>query len=228
MTWVATAIIGSAIIGGVVSNNASHTAAKAATTAAANNNDLQRQIYDQNNTNLQPWMQRGNTAGAAQAALLGLGGDTAGAQGAFNNWRGSTDYTFQQDEARRATDAAFAARGGFRSGAAYKALQDRSQNIAGSYFQRYIDNLGSVDQRGFAGASAVAGVGQNYAGAVGANNDSAASAVGNAALSSAANTNSVIGQAGSTLGYLYGQGRFGSSAAAPSSATAYNPAWQGG
>ena len=50
MTWIATAIIGSAIIGGISSNRAANTQANAANQA----NQTQWDIYNQNRTDMAP------------------------------------------------------------------------------------------------------------------------------------------------------------------------------
>lgn len=217
MTWVATAIIGSAIIGGVVSNNASNKASKVAQTTADNNNALQREIYGQNTGNISPFIQRGNAAGTAQNALLGLGGDQTAARQGYNDYLANTDYGYQQDQARRGITGSFAARGLGQSGAALKALDDRRVNLNQSFFGQYMDRISGVNQTGLSGANALAGVGSNYAGAVGANNNSAASATGNAALSSAGNFNALLGQGANALGTYYGTG----SSYGGSSPTAY-------
>lgn len=239
MAIIASAVIigGAGLIGAGIASNASKKASQAATQAADQNNALQREIYQQNTGNIQPWMQRGNAAGVAQNALLGLGGDTAGANTAFQNYLNSTDYQFQQDAARRGITGSFAARGLGQSGAALKALQDRSQGIGAGYFGQYLDRLNGINQTGLSGANALAGVGSNYANAVGANNDSRASAIGNSALASAGQINGLLGAGAGALGNIYGQGGFGGSSYKTPTAgpppfggyvPGYNPAWQGG
>lgn len=64
----AAAGVGSALI----SSSAAHSARDAATAAADKNNALQTSIYDSNKGMLSPYVQRGNSAGAAYNALLGL------------------------------------------------------------------------------------------------------------------------------------------------------------
>ncbi len=225
MTVIAAAIIGVSTVGGaLISANAAHQASNAATSAATANNDLQRQIYQSNTANLSPWMTRGNTAGERINGLLGLGGDPAAAQAGWDAYRSSTGYQFGLDEGQRAQDHALAAGGMRASGPAYKAAQRYGINYASTKFQDYLNNLSGVDQRGFAGASALAGVGQGYAGAVGANNNAAADATGNAALLGASNTNSLIGQGGQSLAYLLGnRPSFSASTYGPGPGGAANP-----
>ncbi len=74
------AIIGGAIagvgaIGGaVIGAGAASSAAKSAAKSAAANNALQREQYQANTQNIQPFMDRGNQAGEKINALLGLNG----------------------------------------------------------------------------------------------------------------------------------------------------------
>lgn len=76
---LATAIGAAAVVGGSIigSKSANKNAKRAAQTSAENNAQntaLQREIYGQNKALLSPYSQRGNAAGDAINALLGLGG----------------------------------------------------------------------------------------------------------------------------------------------------------
>lgn len=207
MTFFAAAIIGTATVGSaLIGANASNKASKAATQAATSNNALQTDIYNRNTANLSPFMDRGNQAGVAQNALLGIGGDPHAFDPAFQNYLNSTGYQFQQNEGQRAITSSAAARGMLGSGATLKALQDRGQQTGASYFQRYLDNLSGISGQGLTAANGVAGVGTQYAGAVGANNQYAADATGNAALAAGSGyTNALNGLA------TYGANRIGQS-----------------
>lgn len=68
------ASVGGTVAASKASKSASKTAANAATTAANQNNLLQRETYASNAARLDPYGQRGNEAGSAINALLGLGG----------------------------------------------------------------------------------------------------------------------------------------------------------
>ena len=61
-----------AIGGGLLAKSGAKSAAKAASADNAANNALQKEIYQQNTANLDPFMQRGNVAGDTINALLGL------------------------------------------------------------------------------------------------------------------------------------------------------------
>lgn len=277
--------VGSAI-GGISSRKAAGKAADAQRDASAQNTALQREVYGQNRDMLNPYVQRGNAAGNAMNALLGLGGSpaqptatqqgflpnrgldtmmapnalagfdggfrpagrdgfgtmgrqfgmpeqsipqfgatampaqsmgtTAAPQGgqtaqqaansAFDIFKNSTGYQFRVNEGNRALNSGWAGAGTLQSGAAMRAAQDFGQNIASAEFGNYMGYLGNQQGVGLSGASAVAGVGQNYANNVSANNNQAASAIGNAALYRA-NNNPFANALGSIGGGLMGASR---------------------
>jgi len=80
MSWVAAAVVGGAVIGGVASNAAAKTQSKSAKDAAnisassaANDLALQRQMYDQTREDQTPWRDTGAGALNQLAALTGVG-----------------------------------------------------------------------------------------------------------------------------------------------------------
>lgn len=259
------AIIGGAlglagsVLGGNSQNKAAQKAADTSLAVAQQNNALARDIYQQNQSTLSPYVQRGNAAGDQINALLGLGGGVdygayvrgnpdalanwqqvqaadpgkfrdiasfgqfhynddgarrdltpyttnpaAAAGGAFDAFRNSTGYQFRQQEGMNALNNGFAGAGLVRSGAAMKASQEYGQNLASGEFGNYLGYLSNQQGVGLSGASALAGVGQNYTNTVSANNNSAGTAAANAALVKGnnnpfANALSLIG--GGLLGY---------------------------
>ncbi len=260
----AAAGIGGAALSSSAQKKAAKKAASSAENTAAQNNALQERIYGQNQAILNPYVTRGNEAGSAINALLGISGtgqqpapqpaqqpqpygqpatpnygplgeydgplaglinrarlqyatqaDEGGIrsgqearpqdfvtapggamtgtnpnatasvtpyQNAFQNYLGSTGYQFQVDQGNKAINQGYAANGSLQSGAALKALQTYGQNTATGFFKDYLGLLGNQQGVGLSGASAVAGVGQNYANQVSANNNAAGSAAANAAL----------------------------------------------
>ncbi len=122
-------------------------------------------------------------------------------ESAFQNYLNSTGYQFQMDQGMKAINQGYAAKGALQSGAAMKALQTYGQNTGTSFFKDYLGLLANQQGVGLSGASAVAGVGQNYVNSVSANNNAAGSAAANAALQSGnANANMWGGIAGSIGG----------------------------
>lgn len=202
-----TALLGSAIIGGgaaalgaSANSKAVNKATDAQTRANQESMTFQREAYDRNSALLTPTLQRGDAAGGAYNALLGLGGDTAGAKSAFDNYLGSAGYQFQLGEANKGANAQFAASGALDSGAAVKAAQDRAQNMSGGFFGNYLGFLDNQQKMGLGAGSALAGVGQTYANNVTNLNTSNANAIGNGAMAKAQNTNSLLGNLSSSFG----------------------------
>lgn len=203
-------------------------ASKAANVSAQNNTAnvaLQRDIYNRNANALAPFMQRGNAAGSQVNALLGLGpandsatmsaangygiGDGMAGMGtpaysgnaqqnAFDTFRNSTGYQFRFGEGMNALNSGYAGAGILQSGDAMRAAQEYGQNFASNEFGNYFNALANQQGIGLSGASALAGVGTNYAGMVtDANNQNAANQA-NALLYRGQNS------FGNTLGMLGG------------------------
>lgn len=130
---------------------------------------------------------------------------------AFNQFMQGTNYQWRLHQGLDAVSKGAFAQGWGQSGAADKAKIAYGQNLASSELGRYQDLLAQQQGMGLTAASALAGVGQSMVGQVTANNNSAASAVANAALMRGqANANmyggiaSGIGQIGGALASSYG------------------------
>lgn len=123
------------------------------------------------------------------------------AENAFDIFRNSTGYQFRLGEGMNALNSGWAGAGTLQSGAAMRAAQEYGQNFASNEFGNYMGYLGQQQGVGLGGASALAGVGQNYAGMVSQNNNSAGTAAANAALVSGANNPfaNVLGTLGGTI-----------------------------
>lgn len=127
---------------------------------------------------------------------------------AFENYQNSTGYQFRVNEGNNSINTGYAAAGALRSGAAQKSLANYGQNIASGEFGNYLGYLSNQQGVGLSGASALAGVGQNYVNNVTANNNSAGTVAANAALAKGqANANLYGGIAdgiGNFLGSSFG------------------------
>ncbi len=201
--WVAGAVIGSAVIGGVASNRAANTQAAAANQAT----QTQWDIYNQNRTDMQPW----RDAGANALGQLTAGISPGGQFSKPFTWDPASDpgYQFRMDEGQKAIERSRAARGGLYGGATGKALerygQDYASNEYTNSFNRYmaqrdqqynelagISGTGqtATQQVGQQGVQTGAEIGQNI---VGAGNARASGYVGGA--------NAISGGVGQYLGY---------------------------
>jgi len=119
-------------------------------------------------------------------------------------FRNSTGYQFRLGEGQNALNAASGGRGVSRSGAAVKSLANYNQNMASNEFGNYMGYLGNQQGIGLQGASALAGVGNNFVSQQSANNDSAGTAAANAALLRGQANADMFGQIGSSFGKLGG------------------------
>ena len=220
------AIVGAATIGAGANLVASSNATSAASNAASANNALESQIY-QNNVGLEtPYINSGDQAETALNGFLGLGGDPAATQKAFNDYLNSTGYQFNLNQGLDAATQSKAAAGMLDSGATLKALDAYGTGLADTYGQQYVGNLQNEVATGSSSANALAGQGQSYANAVSGNNNSAATVSGNAGLAAASGVNALTGQALSAYGLSQGGSSFGGGGSA--SATPYNAFVPGG
>lgn len=188
---------------------ASHDASSAASNAAAQNNALQEEIYNKNTALAQPYVTRGNAAGDELSGFLGLGGDPAKTQAAFQTYLNSTGYQFNKTQGIDAVNNDRAVKGLLGSGGTLKALDTFGTGLADTYGQQYVGNLENLQNAGLTGVGDVTGAGTHYADAVSANNNSAASASGNAALNSANAFNGLLGNALGAYALSRGGSSFG-------------------
>jgi len=168
-------------------------AAKIAAQTADKNNAFAQQQYDATKATMQPTIDRGNQAGSAYSALLGLGGDPAASKAAFDTYKGSTGYDFRLGQGVRALDASAASRGNLLSGAALKSLDQYGQNIGSAEFGNYLGQLDNQQKLGVTDQSALAGSSNFLTSNVTANNNTASAAAQEAARAKAAGINSLIG-----------------------------------
>lgn len=169
---VAAAMIGSAVVGGVVSSNAASKAAKAQTNAANQANATQQGMYDQTRADLSPYMDVGVPAASRLADLMGTSGNV-GATGygsltqPFNadTFKQYLDpaYQWQLEQGQMALQNSQAANDGVLSGAALKDLMAYNQGMANTAynnaFNQYQTQGGNIYQR----LSGLASLGQNAA-----------------------------------------------------------------
>jgi hypothetical protein len=206
---------GASALGGYASSKAQKKAAKRAAATSQQvtnqNNALAREIYDKNNANLQPFMGRGNQAGAARNALLGLGDSAlpgsetlSNQRAAFDNFRNSTGYEFRIGEGMKALDTGFSMAGARRSGARDKAAMRYGQNFGSNEFGNYMGYLGQQENLGFNAANSLANGGTNFANQVMANNSQNGTNQANAAFARANATNTFWSGLGGGAGLLLG------------------------
>lgn len=124
-----------------------------------------RRQYEQGRQDLAPWLQSGRAALTDYTALMGLGGDTAGAMRALQR---SPGYQFRLNQGTSNLNAGLAARGGMGSGRAFEAGQRYVQDYASGEYGNRLNQLAGLSGQGQASAAgqAVSGqqLGQNLSG----------------------------------------------------------------
>ena len=184
--------VAGSVASGVIQSNAASKAAKAAQQAAAQGNQLLATSQAQSNANLQPFVNYGQSAANSLSGLLGIGGDPAASQAAFDKYLGSTNYGFQLGQGEQAINTAAAP--AFNSGATAKALNNYAQGQAGSALAGYENILGTGVNSGITAGSNLGNLANTNAGAQSANLNAAAGVTGNAAITGAsALTNALRG-----------------------------------
>ena len=214
-----------AIGGAVISSHAANNATNAAANAAAANNALSSQEFNTIKGDVQPYIDRGNTAADALQGFLGLGGDPAKTQAAFNNYLNSTGYQFDLNQGLQAAEQSKAAQGLYNSGATLKALNAFGTGEAQRYGDAYAGRLAGVSDQGQQAIRDLSGAGNANVTNQSNNNNSAATAAGNASLANASNINGLIGQAFNAYGTLRGASSYGSGGGG---GNAFSGSWVGG
>lgn len=208
MSGIATAIVGGAIIGGVMNKQAAGSAADAQVASTNAANATQLEMFKQNREDQAPWRQAGITALGQLGAGTVNGGD-------FNRDFTLADFTkdpgydFRQQQGQRGLDASAAARGGALSGAAIKASTRYNQDYASGEYQNAYNRFNADRTARFNRLSSLAGVGQTATNQVNADRTSTAGNVSNNQIGAGnAQASSYIGQGNAMSGVANTLGNF--------------------
>lgn len=206
MSGIATAIVGSAVIGGVMSSKAAGSAADAQIQSTNAANATQLEMFNQNRADQQPWREAGVTALGQLGAGTVNGGD-------FNRDFTMADFTkdpgyeFRMQQGQRGLDSSAAARGGALSGGAIKASERYNQDYASGEYQNAYNRFNADRTARFNRLSSLAGVGQTATNQVGAQGAQVASSIaenqigaGNARASGYIGQGNAVSGAANTLG----------------------------
>ena len=156
---VAAAILGGAIIGGVVSSNSASKAAKAQKDAANTASQTQLEMFNRTTELQEPWRQAGIGSLSQLTSGTAAGGD-------FNrdftmaDFNADPGYAFRMQEGQRAIEASAAARGGLLSGGTGKALVDYGQQAGSQEYGAAYNRFNADRSRRFDRLAGIAGVGQ--------------------------------------------------------------------
>lgn len=199
MTWVATAVVGSAAVGLYSANKAAGAQEAAAGQAAG----ISREQYAQTREDQAPWRLAGERAlGKLEAASdytpFGM-----------TQFQADPGYAFRLSEGQKALDRQAAARGGLISGGALKAATRYGQEAGSQEYQNAFNRYQTERQAKLGPLQSLANVGQtsvNQLGAAGQNYAASASEAAGAAGQARASgymggANAISGGVGSYLGY---------------------------
>jgi len=196
---IATAIVGSAIIGGIASSSAANKASKAQSRAAQQAADVQRQQYEQSREDLAPFRDTGVTALGRYGDLLGMRGPEA-YQAALQGYTQSPFLTRMVNDTVGAVDASRAARGGLFSGATAQEIGDRTGQLYLGDYNNYLSRLGGLVDTGQNAAAQTGNLGANAA----AGQANAYQAAGNARAQGYINMGNSVTNALNQGAQLYG------------------------
>lgn len=225
MSFVAVAVGGAALVGGVASAVISSDGAKSAanTQASADENATQAQLsmFDTLQGNEQPYMTAGSNATASLSQLLGLTPGTSSTGGLPNSYltqtmapfsfnpssiTSSPGYQFSQTQGIQQTQNGLAPNVGALSGPALQAMTNYATGNAEQYYNNYfnqaqsqystnLNSLTSQQNNIFDRLSSIAGIGQNAA--AGTGNAGAQLGTGAAQSTAAAGAAQAAGTVGS-------------------------------
>lgn len=207
MTWVATAVVSSAVIGASASRSASKTQAAAAGQAA----DVQQQQYEQTRADQAPYREAGYNA------LANLQRTAGNVPAAFKfgdyEFKADPGYGFRLSEGQKALDRQAAARGGLISGGALKAATRFGQEMGslefGNAYNRALTSYNTDVAREnqlYNRQAGLAGIGQTSTNLVGQAGQNYATNVGN--LMTGAGAAQAAGQVGMANAITGGLGTY--------------------
>ena len=209
MSWVAAAVAGSALVGGIYSSNQASKSAKNATNAQTASDQAamaqQQANLEETRKLLAPYVQSGNQAIGQQGNLIGLGGNAA-QQAAINQLQASPFFTSKLQAGENAILQNASATGGLRGGNVQAALGQFAPSLLAQTIQNQFDNLGSLTSIGQASAVGVGNAGANNA----AQQTALLQSIGNSQASGAlAQGQANVGLANSAMGALGAFGQLG-------------------
>lgn len=208
---VAAAVIGAGLGGALISANASKSAANTQANAANAATAQQEGMYEQNQANLQPYMQGGNVALSSLNSKLAsgaLGGNFTPADYLANQDPG---YAFQLAQGQQALQNSQAAQDGVLSGSALKGLINYNQGVASTGYQNAYNRWLQSQQNTFGQLMGTATLGENAAAGAGTTGAGYANGISNTitgsgnaqAAGTVGSANAISNGLSNGSGYLY-------------------------
>jgi len=204
MTWVATAIVGSALIGGYASNKAAGTQAAAAQQGI----DAQERMFERQVQLQEPFRKAGEEA---LNKLIPMASNYT--PFGMSQFQADPGYAFRLSEGMKALDRTAAARGGLLSGATLKGAQRYGQDLGSQEYQNAFNRYQIERNAQLNPLQSLAGVGQTatntLTGAAGQMGQNLATGYGNIGQARASGyvggTNALTSALGTGLNYMQNQ-----------------------
>lgn len=154
MSWVAAAVVGTAVVGGVVQDQGAKRAAASQRSAANAANATQQSQFEMQREDAEPWRQAGMNA------LKSMDNPDFRKDFTMGDFQTDPGYQFRMNEANKAIERSAAARGGLNSGRTMKELTRYSQDVASDEYQNAYNRFNADRDRRFNRLSSIAGTGQ--------------------------------------------------------------------
>ena len=202
MSWVAVAIGGATLVGGMISSNAASKAASGATNAATAASQLQYNQWLQQQANQKPWLDAGTNAVNQMGAGMNPGGQFTQSFDA-SKFQADPGYQFRLEQGQKALERAGAARGMSLSGSQLKGLTDYGQGMGSQEYSAAYNRWNNDQNTQWNRLSGLAGTGQqansqlgqigmNTANQIGSNMMGAATVGANAGMANAGNWTGIL------------------------------------
>jgi hypothetical protein len=218
MSFIATAIIGTAIVGGVISSSAQRSAASTASRAQteASNQSIaeQRRQFDAVQQLMAPYVQSGTTALSRYNALTGLSGEEA-QQSMIQQISSGAEYGALVRAGEEGILQSASATGGLRGGNTQSALARFRPEILSSLIRDEYSRLGNMASMGQNAAAGVGNAGMQLGQNISNQYGQIGQAQAGAALARGQATANMWGNIAGSVGLAAGLGGFGRAPAAP-------------
>jgi hypothetical protein len=212
MSFIATAIIGSAVVGGVLSSNAQKSAAKSASRAQQQAADQsiaeQRRQFDAVQQLMAPYVQSGTTALSRYNALTGLSGEEA-QQSMIQQISSGAEYGALVRAGEEGILQSASATGGLRGGNTQSALARFRPEILSSLIRDEYSRLGGMVGMGQNAAAGLGNAGMQLGQNISNQYGQIGQAQAGAALARGQATANMWGNIAGSVGLAAGMGGFG-------------------
>ncbi len=187
------------LAGTAIQAGAASSAARSQARAGREQLDLQREVYEDQQSRFEPYEAAGRRGLEAYSYELGLGDAPEGYEGIQE----SPGFQTQLDMGRESVEAGAAGRGGLYSGATVTSLERYRTGLASQEVGNYLNRLASLGAQGQGAAGMQGQAGQNYA--TGASN--ALANIGNARAAGAMGVGNALSGGLNNMMGIYGYGQ---------------------